>query len=300
MSDQEIKTELRRVDPRQLKRRDVNARYMAKETFDRLVRQVERDGCLTSVPLVWEMPNGTLEIISGHHRTEAAIVAGIREIDVMIALGEHSRDELVSRQLAHNAIEGQDDAATLKRMYEEIEDVDWRDLAGLDDAQLKLLAQVNLDSVGEANLEFATLQITFLPSELERAKEQFEEATALAKTDARWVAAVEQYDPVLDALSTVHSAYDVTNVASALSILLGVFESHLEELRDGWYNERAEQPNHKGRAPMETVFGERTMPAEAAVEIQRAITKAVERGDCDPHRKWTFISLLCADYLAGA
>ena len=42
------------VDPRTLTLIDVNARFMRKETFDRLVANVRRDGALTSTPLVWD------------------------------------------------------------------------------------------------------------------------------------------------------------------------------------------------------------------------------------------------------
>lgn len=45
-----LKPRLVRRDPRLLTRLPVNARYMTKEEYDRLVENVRADGCLTSVP----------------------------------------------------------------------------------------------------------------------------------------------------------------------------------------------------------------------------------------------------------
>lgn len=50
-----LKPRLVRRDPRLLTRLPVNARYMTKEEYDRLVENVRADGCLTSVPLVYEV-----------------------------------------------------------------------------------------------------------------------------------------------------------------------------------------------------------------------------------------------------
>ena len=40
-------------DPRMLTLLDVNARFLPHEQFWQLVANIERDGCLTSTPLVW-------------------------------------------------------------------------------------------------------------------------------------------------------------------------------------------------------------------------------------------------------
>lgn len=50
---QTIRPRLVRRDPRALTPLDMNARYMRKEEWDRLVANVAADGCLTSVPLIY-------------------------------------------------------------------------------------------------------------------------------------------------------------------------------------------------------------------------------------------------------
>ncbi|WP_327436619.1 MULTISPECIES: ParB N-terminal domain-containing protein [unclassified Streptomyces] len=168
-----------RRDPRQLTRLEVNARFMRQEEYDRLVENVRRDGCLTSTPLIYaggEYDEGRELVLSGNHRTMASIDAGLGEIDCMLIEEALTRQQLVAIQLLHNAIAGEDDPATIKQLYEELDDVDWRAYSGLDDDQLKLLAEVSPEGLSEANLDFATVSLIFLPAELEAARTAFEEA----------------------------------------------------------------------------------------------------------------------------
>ena len=68
-----LATEIRRLRLADLRAQTVNARYMRKEQFDQLTRNIARDGVLTSVPLVYQPPGETPEILSGHHRIAAAL-----------------------------------------------------------------------------------------------------------------------------------------------------------------------------------------------------------------------------------
>ncbi|MEU8976624.1 hypothetical protein AB0D11_47115, partial [Streptomyces monashensis] len=70
---------------------------------------------------------------------------------------------------------------------------------------------------------------------LERAEGAFEAARPTT-TDHRWVAGLEQYEPVLDALETSRAAYKIGNSATALGVILAVFERHVGELAGGWFD----------------------------------------------------------------
>ncbi|WP_282702692.1 hypothetical protein [Streptomyces sp. CC219B] len=59
--------------------------------------------------------------------------------------------------MKHRAIPGEDDPATLKTLYEELEGVSMRLYSGLDDKTLDLLDEVSVPSLAEANLDFATV-----------------------------------------------------------------------------------------------------------------------------------------------
>jgi ParB/Sulfiredoxin domain len=184
--EQPLHPRLDSADPRGLTLLEVNARFMRKEQYDRLVANIRRDGCLTSVPLVWhDTAEQRLVVLSGNHRVQAAIDADLDEIPVMVVDEPLSRERQIALQLSHNAIAGEDDPATLKQLYDELDDVDWRTYSGLDDKQLGLLAEVNLEGLSEANLDFATIQLVFLPAELEAAKAALDEACALVQADER-------------------------------------------------------------------------------------------------------------------
>ncbi len=164
---------------------------MPHEQFVRLVENLERDGALTSVPFAWKS-RGKYLVLSGNHRVKAAIEAGIEHAFVMLCDDPMPKDRRVALQLAHNAIAGEDDIATLKALYDGVEDIDWRVYAGLDDKTLELLDKVEPGSLSEANLDFQTVTLTFLPTEQARAEEAWEAArTELQGSTAAWLARLD-------------------------------------------------------------------------------------------------------------
>jgi hypothetical protein len=289
-----------RRDPKRLTRLPVNARFMAHEEYQRLVDNVRRDGCLTSVPLLYagagEYAEGEELILSGNHRCDAAVDAGLAEIDAMVIDQKLDKAQLVAIQLSHNAIAGQDDPATLKQLYDEIDDVDWRSYAGLDDKELELLDKVDLEGLSEANLDFQTITVVFLPSELDSARAALEAAGKFG--DGAWLAAYRDYNTTLDALASVHAAHKVGNIATALGIVLAVFEAHLTDLQGGYLDPDG-QPTHKGDVGLETVFGTRTVPAPAAATLARALRAAERSGDVEPGKAWQWLAALAETYLGG-
>ncbi|MEU0770531.1 hypothetical protein [Streptomyces albogriseolus] len=286
-----------RRDPRALKRLEVNARFMRKEQYDRLVRNIKRDGCLTSLPLIWSedgADEGQELILSGNHRADASVDAGLDEIDCMLIVGPMSQARRIGLQLSHNAIAGEDDMATLALLYESIDDLDWREYSGLDDKTLNLMAEVNLEGISEANLDFQTVQLVFLPPELQAAKESFAEAKAPA--DERWVAAYKDYDRLIDALNEVSGAHNVGNLATALGVVLAVFENHPEDLVEGFLGPDGEAL-HSGRVGWTAVTSARVIPAKSAAVLAAAIRKAEQAGETDKGEGWRLLERLASDYL---
>ncbi|WP_407286467.1 ParB N-terminal domain-containing protein [Streptomyces sp. BP-8] len=282
-------------DPRTLTLLDLNARFLPHEQFRQLVANIQRDGCLTSTPLVWnDADSGRLIVLSGNHRMLAAIEAGLTSIWWMQIDEPLPRQRQIALQLSHNAIAGQDDPAILKELYDELENVEWRQYTGLDDKTLDLLEKVDVSSLGEANLDFASVQLMFLPDELERAEVAFDAARSTATADQRWAAGLEQYEPVLDALETSRAAYKIGNSATALGVILAVFERHLGELADGWYDPANGKPARGGMAPLETIFGVREVPVEAAVAVRAAVDRLVQDGSVPENEPWRALEVFAA------
>ncbi|GAA2701315.1 hypothetical protein GCM10010412_098990 [Nonomuraea recticatena] len=273
---------------------------MRKEEYDRLVANVRRDGCLTSVPLIYaggEYDEGRELILSGNHRCDAAVDAEVFDIDAMLIEERLSPQQLIALQLSHNSIAGEDDPATLKHLYEQLDDVDWRAYSGLDDADLALLAEVQPEGLSEANLDFATVQLIFLPAELEAARTAFNEARV--GQDETWLAARADYEQTLDTLASTHAAHKVTNVATALHAILAITERHLADLQDGYTNPDGDL-THTGHVGLETVIGARTLPAPAAITLNKAIARAQGLGEIPHGQGWQLLERLAGDYLSGA
>lgn len=300
--DGRLKTRFVTGDPRELTLLDKNARFMTKTEFARLVANVRRDGVLTSTPLVWnDADNDRKIVLSGNHRTMAAIEAGLPEITWQEIDQPLPRQRQIAIQISHNAISGQDDPATLKELYEEIESIEWREFAGLDDKQMDLLAKVNPESMSEANLDFATVQIIFLPSEKDRAEQALEQAMT-APVDSRWVTVEENFDKLLDALHLAKTATDVVSTPVGFGVILDVFERHVTDLADAWYDP-ATGTHLEGRStakwvPLQTILGT-LMPPDSAAIVKQAVDRLIARGDVNPKAPWQALEQWAADTLAG-
>lgn len=293
-----MKAKMVEVDPREIKLLEVNARYMPHEQYAQLVANVRRDGILSSVPFCWTTEAGELEVLSGNHRVQAAIDAELSTIDVMVAVGPLTEHQRVAIQLSHNSITGMDDPATLKALYESIGDIDLKDYAGLDDKMLDLLDKVSIESLSEAALEFTTVSLTFLPPELDAARQAFDQAGTMV-ADEQWIARMPDYGRMLDALDETRMSYNIGNVATALHVILSVYEENLSDLLPGAFDPDGD-PKHAGNVPISVVVNARNVPAEAGAVIKRAIDRIADREELSKTTRWRALELMAADYLAGS
>src|SRR5436309_14797086 len=126
--------ELWKVHPSTLREQDVNARSMPKAMFERLSQTIARDKRLESLPLYAKTERG-LDIIPGHHRVRAATSASISEMFVLVDVTGLSRSQIAAKQLADNAIEGQDNEQLLAEIYRLIEDAESKLEAFIDQTQ---------------------------------------------------------------------------------------------------------------------------------------------------------------------
>ena len=78
-----------------------NARFMPRRQFNRLVENIRRDGTLTSAPLIGQVEGDERwYVISGNHRVEAAIAAGLLEADCVVVDGAIDQKRFVALQLS--------------------------------------------------------------------------------------------------------------------------------------------------------------------------------------------------------
>ncbi|MDD5092804.1 MAG: ParB/RepB/Spo0J family partition protein [Dehalococcoidia bacterium] len=295
-----METRIVKINPNDLKLLELNARYMRHEAFQRLVANIRDDAALTSVPFACREEDGKYLVLSGNHRVKAAIAAGLDEIPVMVTDEQLSRDRKIAIQLSHNAIAGEDDPAILKELYESIGQVDFKVYAGLDDKTLELLDKVSIESFSEPHLKYQTITMLFLPDELEEARKTFEEVKALLSGNTEvWVTRWSEYDKWLDILEATGASYGIKNVATTVMVMMDLSRNHITDLQQGYLYPNGE-PIHNGWIPMETLFGQSKIPAQAAAVVKRAIDKMVGAGDIEQTNLWQAIEYLAADYLSKA
>jgi hypothetical protein len=207
-----------------------------------------------------------------------------------------SRQEFVARQLAHNAITGKDDAAILRDLWAEIEDVSLKYYAGLDDKILEQLADASLAALSEARLDYRLISFLFLPEEVDRLQEAFRRARETIPAEEVVILRITEFSRLIDALGKVQAAFNVHNGATALLLILDIFERHYEELRAGYWGEEG-KPKHKGLVPLASVFGTDQVPAATAVLLGRVLDTMLAQGEIPKEDRGKALERMAHKYL---
>jgi hypothetical protein len=225
--------------PEDMRPADVNAHFMSKRVYDQLVANIKRDGNLATLPFCWHDAGGGIHILSGHHRIDAARDAGVTALLYLYTDGVLSADERTAIQISHNALVGEDDLAILKRQWESIASLEARLYSGLDDERFKSFDPITLGAFNEKDIRFETIELLFLPAEIERITEIVKK---LGKSKrVRFVGHVDQYDALADALMRLKDASAIFNSATAFLLMAEAadryadFLERMETLDDaGW------------------------------------------------------------------
>lgn len=203
--------------PEEMRPAAVNAHFMSKRVYDQLVANVKRDGNLSSLPFCWHGADGRIHILSGHHRVDAARDAGVTALLYLYTDDALSADEQTAIQISHNALVGEDDLAILRQQWESISSLEARLYSGLDDEVFKTFDPIALGAFNEKDIRFETIELLFLPGEIERLKEI---VAKLGKSKrVRCVGLVDQYDALADALMRLKDAATIFNSATAFLLM---------------------------------------------------------------------------------
>lgn len=117
---------------------ELNANKMTDGDFDKLVRNITISGGLSSVITCYKRTSDEkYVIISGHHRYRACVKAGYTKCPVLYAdESQLSRDEIIALQLSHNSLHGEDNKGILKRLFDEIQSIDFKEFANINVAEI--------------------------------------------------------------------------------------------------------------------------------------------------------------------
>ncbi|GAA0482690.1 hypothetical protein GCM10010361_54450 [Streptomyces olivaceiscleroticus] len=75
-------------------------------------------------------------------------------------------------------------------------------------------------------------------------------------------------------------------------MILAVFERHLGELAEGWFDAASGEAHRGGTAPLETVFGVREIPVETAAAVRATTERLVEGGTIPVKEPWRVLEVL--------
>lgn len=153
-------------------------------------------------------------MISGNHRVQAAIAAGIVDCDVIVVTSPLSREQFLGLQLSHNAIVGQDDPNVLRSLYDELA-LEWREYSGLTDDAFKV-EDLDTSVLRVDQVFYEELKIAFLPADATVFKVWLDR---LGKKGEALVGLYEDFSTVFDTLLAVKSRAGVKNTAAALRIM---------------------------------------------------------------------------------
>jgi len=278
--------ELWKVPPSALREQDVNARSMPKAMFERLAQTIARDKRLESLPLCAKTESG-LEIVSGHHRVRAATAAGISELFVLVDVTGLNRSQIAAKQLAHNAIEGQDNEQLLAEIYRQIEDAEAKLEAFIDEKLDVPLPKVKIDGL-DVDIDFKTVLLIFLP----RVKDRLDKAIEYLRSsghrlDGIYIAAESDYTPVENAVRRIHEEYEVRVVADIIG--------KMADLAMQACGVSVEQPE---RVHLKDIFGTAYIPKEAAEVVKSALAAMLKAGDISQTNRWQALEYWAADCVA--
>jgi hypothetical protein len=213
----------------ELHEQDVNPRSMPQRMFDQLIENIKTTGTLESVPLCVYVDN-RIEIISGHHRVRAARAAGVSHILVLVYT-ELSHSRLRSKQLAHNTISGIDDPEMVRRVWNEILDVQAQFEAYVDPRIFKAIpepvqfAPVDVDMQAMARVAV----IVFLPSQAVDYQNAVDAIMPKGQVDQVYLASRDVYDAWKEAIAKVREDCDIVAVPTAVAEMARLAVERLQE-----------------------------------------------------------------------
>lgn len=288
--------ELWRVDIDDAREQDVNARSMPGGMFERLQLTIARDGRLEQLPLLAQV-DGHLEVVSGHHRTRAARAGGLKDYWALVDTTGLSPDQIKAKQLAHNSIEGDDEAQLVRRIFDSIRDVDARLDAHID-PKVYVIDQVDRAPMPklDVDISYRTVLLTFLPHQADRfdkAVGQMLEQADLDR-DALFLVDSELGEQWQATMRRLRKEYDARGLSTVVSRMLEATADRL-----GIDGRAPDDIDPQAWVPISEVLGSALLPPDVAELLGQVKDRLLKSGDVTSRAPWRVLELLCADFLGG-
>lgn len=221
-----------KVDIALIDEAEMNANEMTGEDFAQLCDNIGKSG-LSSVPSCYKKPNGRFVMISGHHRLRACKKLHYKTIGILYCMeSELSKDEIIAIQLSHNSLHGHDNTSVLKKLFEQIKSVDFKQFAHVNIDEIAPLSSdgINIFALKE-NFVFSVI---LYPDSFENLDELYGDIREQASmSDALILANKNKNEKLLLKLQTeIGKQYDIKSPSITFSKLLELAKERLTEIRE--------------------------------------------------------------------
>lgn len=229
LADVDDHTSIWKVHLDYLREQDVNARVMSAEKFRVLSNNIKSEGFIESLPLCYKLDNGRGEfgIISGHHRVRACRSAGVMVIPILVINRELSRDEIVSKQIAHNSLSGFDDKDILRQLYDSISDINAKIASGISETELgDVEVSVELTEV-KVEKSFEPILILFTKEDKDNLEQLIRDLDV--PEYEKMIADIRDFNGFSKLCNRVSKEFDVRNIAGIMAIIIKLAKERLNE-----------------------------------------------------------------------
>ena len=273
------------VDVKMLREQDKNAHLMKPEMFRQLSENIKKRGGLESIPFC-ALVGKRIEIVSGHHRIRAAKEAGIERIYVMIDTSGLTRSQIVAKQLAHNALNGFDDKATLRELALMIEEVDdmiesyiGKDILKQPEEELEKLISPVLE------YDWKEIQMIFLPHQVS----DMEKLVATIDGNKDYIGAghIDQFEKLLNTLSKYQKFTDIKNIGAAIHMMIEVANRVMSD---------AEFDGKEEWVPLSRILGNAAIPKESAEKVKKVLDQMEKNEEIEKNKRWKGLELMADKY----
>ena len=218
--------ELRIVNPKSLSLLKHNARYFKKDQFKQLVENLKKDQRLSGTPLCHTVEDGKLEVLSGNHRVEASVEAGIPWILVIVDLGDLSENEQIAVQLSHNSLVGVDDDQILAELWNKIDDIKMKCYAGLSSETVEQLKKIKLVSFTTPQIRTKQVSFAFTETEVEVITDILDELGKIT-ADSIHLSHIDQFPDFFNLIQDIKKKENIKNGSLAVLRMVELASSAL-------------------------------------------------------------------------
>ena len=207
--------------------RDKNARHMHEDKFKILSGNIKKDKMLETMPMgyIGENKNGIKEffIVSGHHRIRAARKANINIIYVMAYETKLTESQIISKQIAHNSLSGEDDKQLLFELYNQIDNINDKINSGVLEEELKTIYEkVNFKNI-TVDFDYEQVNLLFLSNQYSK----FDNAvTKILDADKYCIAEFKEFEQFKKAIHKVKENENIRNISSIVTKMSEIVIEH--------------------------------------------------------------------------